>query len=156
MNCRDGISRPWLPLANRQHGMWHTKVYKAFYSMRDRCLNPNYHAFNRYGGRGISICPRWLESFENFFADMGHPPVGLTLERINNDGDYCPENCKWAGREEQAANKRLTQKLTMERATEIRALVAHHAGSYKDIGGRFGVSAALVCLIVKGKAWTSQ
>ena len=75
--------------------------------MRQRCLNPRAQYFYCYGGRGIKICDRW-NSFPNFLKDMGNRPSGKWLERINNDGDYEPENCRWATMQEQMMNKRNT------------------------------------------------
>ena len=85
----------------------------AFNMTKQRCYNPNCRDFKFYGGRGIKICDRWLESFDNFLADMGLRPEGLTLERLDVDGDYSKENCVWATRREQVGNRRGTLKLTV-------------------------------------------
>jgi hypothetical protein len=77
--------------------------------MHTRCTNPRRNKWDRYGGRGITVCDRW-KSFENFLADMGERSDGLTLERIDNDGHYEPGNCKWATRREQAMNKATTRR----------------------------------------------
>jgi len=73
--------------------------------MLQRCFDANSKAYCWYGGRGITVCKRWLK-FENFYADMGDPPPGLSIDRINNDGNYEPGNCRWSTRAEQVRNRR--------------------------------------------------
>jgi len=81
-------------------------TYTTWRNMIERTANSKVPAYKNYGGRGISVCERWRHSFPNFLADMGECPPGLTIDRINNDGNYEPGNCRWATRKQQQANKR--------------------------------------------------
>lgn len=89
------------------HGLTYTAEHRAWKSMKDRCLNPNDKRYADYGGRGIGVCERWRASFEAFYKDVGpKPDPTLTLDRINNDGNYEPGNVRWATWREQRLNQR--------------------------------------------------
>jgi hypothetical protein len=90
---------------NFSHGMAATPIYRIWRSMMQRCCDKNSHAYDRYGGRGINVCNKW-QTFEGFYKDMGDKPKGMSLERLNNDGDYCLENVVWADAKAQANNRR--------------------------------------------------
>lgn len=87
------------------HGMSKNPTYQTWEGMIQRCRNPNHPSFAHYGGRGIKVCKKWL-SFQGFYSDMGEKPDGTSIERMNNEKGYDPDNCKWADIGEQARNKR--------------------------------------------------
>jgi hypothetical protein len=99
------------------HGCHRTPEYVAWQGIIQRCLNPNNKSYDNYGGRGIQVCDRWVESFEKFLADMGEKPEPkelYSIDRINNDGDYEPSNCRWATRDQQLGNQRFHNQYTKE------------------------------------------
>ena len=96
--------------AKTTHGFYKTATYNSHRSMLARCLDRTHRQFKDYGGRGITICRRWQISFAAFLDDMGPRPSGTTLDRINNNGNYEPANCRWATRLQQNRNKRTTKK----------------------------------------------
>jgi hypothetical protein len=85
------------------------REYSSWSGARQRCYNPKCARYKRYGGRGIKMCERWRNSFDNFLEDMGRCPDGLTLDRIDLDGDYEPSNCRWADKITQATNRSVTR-----------------------------------------------
>lgn len=120
-----------------RHGAWAngqrgTREWNSWAAAKGRCCNPNNAAFSDYGGRGITMCDRWRDSFEAFLADMGKCPPGLTLDRRDNDGPYSPENCRWATRREQATNYR----------RNVRYVVDGESLTLVEISERFGVNEA--------------
>jgi hypothetical protein len=96
-----------------KHGRSGSPEYRSWQAMKSRCFRVKDKSFAEYGGRGISVCEAWSTSFEAFFADMGPRPQGTTIERIDNDGPYCPSNCRWAPGERQARNKRNSRKVVL-------------------------------------------
>ena len=93
--------------SNTTHTKTHTNEYYSWTNMKTRCCNKNSQDYYNYGGRGIKVCDRWLNSFKNFYEDMGKKPSSIhSLDRINVDGNYCKENCRWATIIEQARNKK--------------------------------------------------
>lgn len=113
--------------------------YRIWSTMKDRCSNPRNANYPNYGGRGIKVCDRWLESYVNFLADMGRKPFpDASIERENNDGDYNPSNCKWVHRSEQSAHRRCN-KFTEHMLTTVKFLRERGMGKWK-IAKQIGIA----------------
>lgn len=120
-----------------RRGKNRTSVYRRWVNMRARCSCPNNPGYHNYGGRGITVCKRW-DSFENFYADMGNPPKGMSLDRIDNDGNYEPSNCRWADGKTQSRNRRNIIAITFNGKTQTLKEWADELGlSYTACKSRF-------------------
>jgi hypothetical protein len=102
-----------------RHGYRHTPTYQTWIDMRRRCVNPRHRFYPNYGGRGIAVCHEWATSFEAFLRDMGEKPAGKSLDRIDNDGNYEPGNCRWATQAEQSRNRSQSIRLTLDGQTKV-------------------------------------
>lgn len=105
-----------------------TPEYYTWSTMKDRCRNPKNASYPNYGGRGIRVCERWIESYETFYADMGPRPKGHSIERVDANGSYEAENCRWATSKEQANNRRSSRYLTIDGVTKTIANWADESG----------------------------
>lgn len=108
----------WRVDRSTTHGMSRTPAHFSWIEMIKRCRNKNHKSFKYYGARGITVCDRWLK-FQNFFTDMGKRPKGMSIERIDNDKGYSPDNCKWATRKEQMRNTRGNTHITYKGKTQL-------------------------------------
>lgn len=115
-----GVNNPFY-----KHGMTKSTEYVAWQNMKRRCLDNSFPGYERWGGRGITVCERWL-SFENFYEDMGDKPNGLTLERIDNNKGYEPSNCEWASYSQQIKNQRLRS----DSSSGIKGINRHSNGGW--------------------------
>lgn len=133
------------------HGMSKTPTYRSWSAMIRRCESKNHPDFKHWGARGIKICQRWRESFEAFYADMGERPDGMTLDRINVDGDYEPSNCRWATPVEQGYNQR-GNKLNPDLVREIRKRYAS-GESGRSIAADVGMTKDALVRAARGRTW---
>ena len=117
----------------KKHGQTNTRSYIAWKSMKQRCLYKGNKSYPDYGGRGITICEKWLD-FAGFFEDMGQPAEGMSLDRINNEGNYEPSNCRWATNRENSQNRRSSMFLTINGK---RAVASEHCRDFNLKTGTF-------------------
>lgn len=123
---------------NTKHGLCYEPEYNVWSKMKQRCTKPSESRYDRYGGRGISVCKEWMESFEQFYKDMGpRPSHHHSIDRINNDGNYEPSNCRWADFKTQANNKSINRFLTHNGETRTMSQWASFIGiSYNVLTAR--------------------
>lgn len=149
--CLKKESKPTLT-----HGMANkTRTYRTWKEMRQRCLNKNSDKWQWYGGRGILICAEW-NSFERFLSDMGDRPEGKTIDRIDNDGNYCKDNCRWADQKEQT-RKQSHCVVTVDMAKSIKDDYANsekYRGLQSYISKKYKVSRTVINSILKGRSWS--
>ena len=123
---------------NMTHGYAKTRVYGIWGQLIGRCTNPENKAYADYGARGITVCQRWIDSFENFLEDMGDPPDDLTIDRLDNNAGYCKENCAWRTMTDQARNRRSTVRVTHDGISLTLAEWSERLGiSYAMLKGRY-------------------
>jgi len=124
--------------ATLKHNDTGSRTYQSWDAMIQRVTNPKTKAFKNYGGRGIKICDRWINSYVNFLSDMGRCPPGKTLDRKDNNGDYSPENCRWATKLEQSGNTRFCLMITHLGKTMCASAWARETGLHRNtIAWRF-------------------
>lgn len=131
------------------------KLYQAWCDLKQRCYNPKTHNYHRYGGRGITVCDEWRNSFDLFrdWAIQNGYLEGLQIDRENNNGNYEPDNCRWVTCKINSRNSS-SVKLSLEKANEIREIYAKRELSYRQVGLLFGVGKEAVGDIVRNKTWT--
>ena len=134
-NVKNGSTKSCGCLRAR-HELWRTKTYWSWAAMKNRCSNDNNPEYKHYGGRGITVCKEWLD-FKNFYKDMGISPENKSIDRINNNGNYNKENCRWATREQQDNNTSRSRFLTYNNKTQTIAQWSRELGiGYRALSHR--------------------
>lgn len=130
------------------------RTYTILKGMKQRCSDPGHRAFQRYGGRGIKICTEWLDDFRAFqkWALAHGYADDLTIDRIDNDGDYCPQNCRWVSRKVQSHNM-CSNVIDMAGAAAIRAEYAAGGKSMRKLGASYGLVVSHIHRIIRGRSW---
>jgi hypothetical protein len=138
----------------KTHGMTGSSEYITWKSMKIRCYNPDSDRYDIYGGRGIVICDRWLNSFENFYEDMGlKPSEEHSIDRINVNGNYDPNNCRWATDEEQIINRRTTKIEGKKEADHIRKEYATGEFTRQEIADYYGCGLSTIENVLNNTTW---
>jgi len=142
-----------LHVEKERHGMKGTLEYNVWHNMKDRCYRKKNKSYSYYGKRGIMVCDRWRNSFMAFFTDMGPKPfLKAEIDRIDNDGNYEPGNCKWDSHTENNRHT-IATKLTMQKAKIIRNIYKNSRISQKEIGIIFGVNRSVIEKVVNNRTW---
>jgi hypothetical protein len=119
---------------NTKHGMWKSSEYRIWAGLVNRCTNPNNPDYPRYGARGITVCDRWRHSFENFYADMGERLSSkYSIDRIDNNGNYSPDNCRWATSKQQTRNASYNVNISYNGRTQTRIEWAEELGVSQQV-----------------------
>lgn len=149
------IWRETVPGNNKTHnqskpGNW-TPEYRTWVDIKTRCNNSNYHSYKNYGGRGIKVCERWNNSFENFYKDMGKKPYNYVIDRINNDGNYEPNNCKYTTKKISANNKRNNRIIKIKLPNGNSEI-----GSIPEISSKYNLRRSGIHSVLSGRYKQSQ
>lgn len=135
------------------HGGWGTPEYRCWQEIKARCLNKSKPYWKDYGGRGIRMCDAWVNSFATFLRDMGPRPTPRhSIDRLENDGNYSPDNCRWATKKEQSRNRRVT-KLNEEKAAQIRARYAAGGVTKSALAREYDVAFMTIQYVISGVTW---